>query len=166
MNEGSNMTQPAYEMQKLSAPSNLLSFRNCGQLDPEAINDTPKATYGHQEAINGSGKRNEPTNDSSADSAQTAIPRQISNDDLRKRFLDGLSELIGNDKGGNYVSCAVMRENETNRCADIWIARNMGFVKKDFTLLNMLGEVLKSVTEGSSGKRLDGNSVFTHANNK
>jgi hypothetical protein len=166
MNLKSNMTQPIHEMQQLSALASLLSFRNGGQLDPEAINDPPKAindppkaAHGHQKAINGPKNHNNESNSSSEDIAQIAFPSQKRDDGLRKRFLDRLSELIANDKGGNHVSCAVMRENVENECADIWIARNSGFVKgdgtneeKDFAFLDKLESVLRSVAQDRSDK--------------
>jgi hypothetical protein len=83
--------------------------------------------------------------------ADSEDPRAIStarNSELKRRCCDRLAELLSHKSGADYVSCAVLQEQED--CAIFFVARNTGFEESDMVFLNEIGEVLTSISRNGT----------------
>lgn len=94
-------------LEELLSVATILHLRNGGQHDPALLNE------------DGAGQ------DDDFNSINT--DQALMGDDehkLKCQFLDRLSEIFSQMKGGSHVACAVMREQVADEAVDIWIARN------------------------------------------
>ena len=151
------MSNPAHDLvtvmklREFTVFAQLLSLRNGGQMGIAQLDEFDQL--------------DSPADDESIVSLNTtAADRGFDARDLglRKRFLDRLSELLAYERGGDHVSCAVLREDEAEGRVDIWVARNTGFHSKgksgqgnsrdDFAMIEMLEETVGTVATGQPGK--------------
>ena len=139
--------KPEFAFTQVSSLANLLSLRNGGGLDPASVDDFDELDDQMADDLR-----------SCADTTAAELLTSNQNDALRQQFLNRLSELLARDKGGSYVSCAALRENETEGRVDIWVARNCGLKKRselsdddDNVLLRTLERTLISVSEREHG---------------
>ena len=129
---------------QVSSLANLLSLRNGGGLDPASVDDFDELDDQVDDDLQ-----------SCADTTIADLLVSNRDDGLRQQFLNRLAELLARDKGGSYVSCAALRENETEERVDIWVARNCGFKKRSETsddddniLLKTLETTLSLISKG------------------
>lgn len=92
----------------VSSLANLLSLRNGGELDPTSVDEFDELDDQVDDDLQ-----------SHADTITADLLASNQNDGLRRQFLNRLSELLAREKGGSYVSCAALRENETEGRVDI-----------------------------------------------
>lgn len=149
MEKQDRQLEPEFAFSQVSSLANLLSLRNGGGLDPASVDDFDEL--------------DDQVDDELQSCADTTIADRLASnrdDGLRQQFLNRLSELLARDKGGRYVSCAALRENETEERVDIWVARNCGFKKRsetsdddDNVLMKTLETILSLVSEGESSDK-------------
>ncbi|CAI7607135.1 unnamed protein product [Penicillium bialowiezense] len=92
------------------------------------------------------------TDNTSTDTAVLAV----SDEALREKFLNSISELLAHTKGGKHVTAAALREKEDS--IEIDIARNTGFGREDNNFLSSLARFLSRQGERFSHQ----NSVDNH----
>lgn len=106
-----------WDRQRFEAYAKLLGLKNGGQIE---------------EASDFKGIADEEEESSESDSAasENVEPSsQFNENKLKRAFLDRLSELIANEKGGHHVSASLMIEWPDR--VDILVAKNTGFKEKD-----------------------------------
>ncbi|KAI6137183.1 hypothetical protein F5141DRAFT_71953 [Pisolithus sp. B1] len=116
---------------------NLLSLRNGGQLQPS----------------NGDGERHHNIVVCGEDPAVW----EGKEDELKQHFLDGFAEIMSRDKGGKYVSSAVLhlstgRHPAEGVKASLLVARNGGFRKRDETFCSTLEGLLAAIGASVRGQ--------------
>lgn len=125
---------------KFTALAHLLSLRNNGATESPAVKSFESADYVLES--------------SSEASTCTTCPELLSSsreDGILRRLLNRLSELLAVEKRGPFVSAAMLREDEKEDCADIWVARNSGFSEKDHSLMNTIAKAMTTVAKGIEG---------------
>lgn len=106
-----------WDRQRFEAHAKLLGLKNGGQIE---------------EASDFEGTADEEKESSESDSAasENVEPSsQFNENKLKRAFLDRLSELVANEKGGHHVSASLMIEWPDR--VDVLVARNTGFKEKD-----------------------------------
>jgi len=89
-----------------------------------------------------SGEQAENSGLRSTDSVDVNMLSRFDEDKLKRAFLDRLSELVANEKGGPYVSSSLMIEWPDK--VDILVAKNTGLTKKASSV-EMLQKVASSL---------------------
>ncbi|KAL3423505.1 hypothetical protein PVAG01_05252 [Phlyctema vagabunda] len=133
MTENFSWDLPGLDGPQFIALASLLTLRNGGQIEPASLPDNDLEA-------NSSG------DESDTGSLDTLRPQRISKSGhgiLKRKFLDALAELAANKKGGRFVACSAMREEEDS--VTIWIARNEGFQQVDEVFFQRLRELLQLV---------------------
>lgn len=128
------------KLAEFTALAHLLSLRNGGPIEQPSLDDSEDAydvCEGESEVSN-----------------VTARPELLSSfrsEGILRRFLDRLSEILAVEKGGRFVSAAVLREGEKEECVDIWVARNSAFRAEDYNLLTTFERAMTSIAKGREG---------------
>ncbi|KAF5876693.1 putative zf-mynd domain-containing protein [Botrytis fragariae] len=136
MTQDFNWNLPGLNKLEFTAYANLLALRNDGQVESVSLGTELS-------------DKNESTIDSDAISIDTSYRDQISDSgyhQLKTKFLDCLAELIANRKGGKYVACSSMMEDEEN--VTLWITRNGGFQIVDNIFFEKLSKRLSGLFHG------------------
>ncbi|KAH8596150.1 hypothetical protein B0O99DRAFT_686195 [Bisporella sp. PMI_857] len=130
MTETFNWNLPGLDKRLFAALANLLALRNGSQIELATIpQDDPEGSDSDDESDSGS-----------IDTSQPQCISKSRNSRLKKKVLDGLAELAANRKGGQYVACSAMREEEDS--VAVWIARNEGFQQEDELFFQRLSDLL------------------------
>ncbi|KAL7912931.1 hypothetical protein GGI35DRAFT_476750 [Trichoderma velutinum] len=117
---------------RFEAYAKLLRLKNGGQIEP-----TSDFSELHDEGI-------ELDKSDDTDSANANVFPLFDERKLKRAFLDRLSELIANEKGGRHVSSSLMIEWPDR--VDILVARNNGFRGGD-VILRMLDTIASSLRD-------------------
>ncbi|KAL1640218.1 hypothetical protein SLS58_007169 [Diplodia intermedia] len=121
---------------EFTALAHLLFLRNNGAIESTSIDECEGSSC--------------ISNDDSETSTYTAHPGILSrsrDEKIFQRLLNRLSELLAVEKGGRFVSAAVLQENEKEEHVDIWVARNGGFGRDDHVLLSGLEQAMTSIAK-------------------
>ena len=146
-----NQPEPQVDWREFTSLACLLSLRLGGRPSPQAADSV-------DELDELDGLNNDDTN-GSIGTASTDLIRQSKLDDLRKRFLDRLAELLAREKGGTHVASAFMNNESQEARINIWVARNCGFAKSngrnntaDEVIIDKLKAVLECCSQPGFGK--------------
>ncbi|OJJ02479.1 hypothetical protein ASPVEDRAFT_29058 [Aspergillus versicolor CBS 583.65] len=134
-----------WDKSKFEAYAKLLRLKNGGQIE-EASDSTERA---HEQEI---------SDPDSPDSVNVKPLSRFDETKLKRSFLDRLSELVANEKGGHYVSASLMVEWPDR--VDVLVARNTGF-RKNNPSVQLLETIASSLRGISKLDRRDLTAIYT-----
>ncbi|KAI1475124.1 hypothetical protein F4774DRAFT_421764 [Daldinia eschscholtzii] len=124
---------------RLEAYIKLLSLRNGGQIDDAVIFDPCEAGSDVIESAE------------DGDSATGQPLTNFNNDRLKRAFLDRLSEILSQTRGGYHVAAALMVEN--TEAPEITVAKNSGLKQTDKDFITALEKLLGRIAGDSISHR-------------